>query len=101
MTRYTHTVKVESVAEYKDAMDAADTLGLELADVDASRYGWDSPDADAIHPKHNFEIAKVGRKYVHFDFGDEGTARAAFGTDYDGEPTYLRLRFNAGNDPYQ
>jgi hypothetical protein len=101
MATYAHTVKVESTREYREAMEAAETLGLELADVDAARYGWDSPDADAIHPKGQFEVAKVGRKYVHFDFGDEGTARAAFGTDYDGESAYLRLRFNAGNDPYQ
>jgi hypothetical protein len=101
MTNYTHTVKVKSTKEYREAMDAADTLGLKLADVDAARYGWDSPDADAIHPKGDFGIEKVGRKYIHFDFGDEGTARAAFGTDFDGEQTYLRLRFNAANDPYQ
>lgn len=95
MARHSHTVKVESVAEYKDAIDAAETLGLELADIDASRYGWDSPDADAIHPRGNFEIKKVGRKYIHFDFGSEGVARAAFGYDsIDEQPAYIRLYFD-------
>jgi len=88
-----HSVKVESVEEYKDAVDAANTLGLEVSDVDAARYGWDSPDADAIHPKGRFTIKKVGHKYVHFDFGDEGIARAEFGTDYDGDKAHLRLHF--------
>jgi len=94
MARYAHSVKVESCQEYKEAIEAAETLGLELADVDASRYGWDSPDADAIHPRGRFDIEKVGRKYVHFDFGKEGVARAAFGTDIDGDSAYLRLNFN-------
>lgn len=94
MGRHTHSVRVESVEEYKEAIDAAETLGLELTDVDAARYGWESPDADAIHPKGRFEIKKVGRKYVHFDFGDEGIARAAFGTDYDGDSAYLKLKFD-------
>jgi len=88
-----HSVKVESISEFKDALDAAETLGLDVVDVDAARYGWESPDADAIHPKGNFEIEKVGRKYVHFDFGSEGVARAEFGTDYDGDAAYIRLHF--------
>jgi len=95
MTRYTHSVKVESCKEYKNAVEAANTLGLEVVDVDASRYGWESPDAEAIHPKHNFSIKKVGHKYVHFDFGSEGVARAEFGFDsIDNEPAHLRLHFN-------
>jgi len=94
MARHTHCVKVESIAEYKEAIDAAQTLGLELSDVDAGQYGWESPDADAIHPRGQFEIKKVGHKYVHFDFGDEGIARAAFGRDYDGVPAYLQLKFD-------
>lgn len=88
-----HSVTVESTDEYKDAIDAADTLGLEVVDVDAARYGWVSPDAEAIHPRDQFDIQKVGRKYVHFDFGDEGVARAEFGTDYDGTEAYLQLHF--------
>jgi len=94
MARYKHTVKVTSTNEYREAIEAADTLGLELADVDAARYGWESPDADAIHPKGKFEIKKVGHKYVHFDFGDEGVARGAFSEDYNGDSAYLRLKFN-------
>jgi hypothetical protein len=94
MSRSKHSVKVESVEEYKNAIEAAETLGLSVSDIHASRYGWESPDADAIHPKKQFEIAKVGRKYVHFDFGDEGVARAEFSTDYDGDSAYLQLHFN-------
>lgn len=93
MGRHKHSVKVESVSEYKEAVNAAETLGLEVRDIDAARYGWDTPDADAIHPRGNFTIKKVGRKYIHFDFGNEGIGRAAFGTDYDGDPAYLRLYF--------
>jgi hypothetical protein len=93
MTRNKHTVKVESVSEYKDALKAAETLDLEVVDIDAARYGWDSADDTAVHPKGNFDISMVGRKYVHFDFGHEGVARAAFGTAANGESAYLRLYF--------
>jgi len=60
-----YTVKVESTKEYKEAIDAAETLGLEVSDVDAARYGWESPDADAVHPKGRFEIKKVGRTKIN------------------------------------
>lgn len=90
-----HTVEVTSVKEYKEAVEAAETLGLEVKKITGSRYGWETPDADAIHPSGKLEIDKIGRKYVHFDFGSEGVARAAFGYDsINDEPAYLRLYFN-------
>ena len=93
--RAKHSVKVESTEEYKDAINAAEALDLELCDVDASTYGWDSPDSDAIHPQSNFEIKKVGHKYIHFDFGSEGVARAEFGRDVvNGDKAHIRLYFN-------
>jgi len=94
MARYKHRLKVRSIEAYKEAIEAASKLGLEVADVGASRHGWETPDADSLHPRGEFEIAKVGRKYIHFDFRNAGKCRGEFGRDYDGDKAYLELRFN-------
>jgi len=95
MARYSHTVKVESTEEYKEAVEAAETLGLELVDVEPSRYGWEpEEDGYALHPRDYHDIVKVGYKYVHFDI-DGQIVKAEFREDrFDDEEAYLRLCFN-------
>jgi len=45
-TRATHTVEVSDPQEYREAMDAADTLGLEIREVEV-RGAWENRDDDA------------------------------------------------------
>jgi hypothetical protein len=95
MLRGKHSVKVESIEEYKEAVEAAETLDLEISEIEASRNGWETPDADAVHPRGTrFDIKKVGHKYIHFEFSKGDVCRAEFGTNYDKDSAYLRLHFN-------
>ncbi len=86
-------VTVESIAEYKDAVDAAETLGLEVDSIRPSRHGWESPDYDAVTPRKYHELVKVGRKYLHFEMNDE-VVRVAFGDERSDifDPASLTLR---------
>lgn len=94
MTRHKHTQRVESIEEYKEAVEAAETLGLEVEAVGASSFGWDTASGCAFHPTYDPEVLKVGRKYVHFATGDGKKVRAAFGYDsVDNEACWIRLGF--------
>lgn len=75
-----HTVEVNSTQEYREVIEAAETLGLELDKITASRGGWETKEDYAIHPRGSVNIEKMGYEYVHFAF-EEGTAKAKFGWD--------------------
>lgn len=70
------TKDVTTPEEYKEAVEAAETLGLELAWVDAYGYGWETPtDAPPVQPNaagHEVDIVKVGRKYFHMKLANPG-----------------------------
>lgn len=57
--------RVESPAEYKEMVQAADVLGLEV--TEALMYGqWKTDDGYPVSPGQ-VEIEKVGRKYFYIE----------------------------------
>lgn len=74
---YAASKEVTTPAEYKEAVAAAELLGLELVKVSAYGYGWEAADDQPVHPDaggSGVEIRKVGRKYFHMALsGPDGT----------------------------
>lgn len=89
-----HSVEVSDPQEAKDALEAAETLGLELRD--ANVRGWWTYDEDVTINNHaDCEIDKIGRKWFYLEVtgkvikckprrcpeqygGDNGTLRLNF-----------------------
>lgn len=94
--KYDVNREVSSIVEYKEAVEAAETLGLELQKVSAYGYGWESPDGP-VHPDAGgggVDVVKVGRKYLHMKL-DGKVCRVAFGRAPDSlDDAKLVLRFS-------
>lgn len=99
---YPVNVDVTDPSEYRDAIDAAETLGLDLQRVDAYGYGWEAADDAPVNPGaggREVEIEKVGQKYFHMKLsGPDGTDVVPVecgkpGHDTDLRPARLTLRF--------
>lgn len=62
--RSKHSVECTTVAEIREKVEAAETLGLEVCEW--AFYGaWDTADDCAVFPNRNKEVKKIGYKYLH------------------------------------
>lgn len=93
---------VRGPKEYNEAVEAAETLGLELSRVDAYGYGWETPENDPVSPGacgREVDIRKVGQKYFHMALtGPDGVevipvacGRPGYDTDLDRSKLVLRF----------
>lgn len=92
---YSHVVEVADPKEAKEALDAAETLGLELRN--AQVRGWWKYDEDVDIAKHaKCGIETVGRKWFHLEVQGEvikGKPRRC-PSQYSGDDGTLRLNFD-------
>lgn len=89
----THTVDVETPQEARDALEAADTLDLELRDVEVCGT-WEARDDIGLSRGFTCALEKIGRTWFHLkiegetvsckpsrsrvDFLDDGTLQLRF-----------------------
>jgi len=92
-----HAVDVKTPKAAREAIDAAETLGLELSEVEVRGHWKAHPDADG-GPAHRstWELRDTnGRKWFRLSEG-VGTIRARpIPSDIKGRDSTLRLRFDA------
>lgn len=70
------TVEVTDPDEYREAVEAADVLGLELSRVDGDGYGWEAKDGQPVQPGSSGEIdiVRVTDGWFHMKLvGPDGT----------------------------
>lgn len=92
--RATHTVDVQSPQEAKDALDAAETLGLELrhAEVHGS---WEYTEDVVINSHAECEISNIGTKWYYLIVDGEEIKCKPRRARVDGlDDGYLRLIFD-------
>jgi len=90
-----HTVEVSDPKEAKDALDAADTLGLELSS--ANVRGWWKYEDDVTIAKHaDCQIDKLGRKWFYLEVSGEVVKCKPrhCPSQYSGDNGTLRLNFD-------
>jgi len=90
----THSVKVSDPKEAKEALDAADTLGLELDS--ANVLGWWKYEEDVAIAKHaDCQVSNVGRKWFYLEVSGEVVKcrPRRCPSQYTGDSGILRLNF--------
>jgi hypothetical protein len=60
--------EVESASEYKEAIEAIETLGLEIKKVEIDKYGIETKDGSALHV-NKVQVNDVGYKWININFG--------------------------------
>jgi hypothetical protein len=92
-----HIVTITDPADFSDAVEAAETLGMSLSGCENKGIWWTHKDAGfAVSRGMEFEVVKAGRKWFHvkFDDGNECRMRPVESDRERAENGKLRLLFD-------